>query len=281
MKAIRKFNELFVEYIDRNFIRLDWENYEGMDCHENCVLYHSFKVYGIPKNLKKEEKEELWEGPTKKLIPLATITGTLILCDEIFRRGEEPLLVCDDLDGDLEYAMSTLTFTEGLLNEESGDPYQNVYYLDEITLEEGYKDDYELKERILMELENLVFSFLHVSPDLIVHYPLPIREKIQKEEIKDERVEKLTTLHQQKVDAIIAGTPFFTGDKKEESSNVVSFGERYEFNEEELSLIYPDDNEPPYPEEAKNQKEFELFLNQGYFEVGNSRLLCLSTYGWD
>ena len=30
-----------------------------MDCHENCVLYHSFKVYGIPKNLKKEEKEEL------------------------------------------------------------------------------------------------------------------------------------------------------------------------------------------------------------------------------
>ena len=48
--------------------------------------------------------------------------------------------------------------------------------VDEITLEEGYKDDYELKERILMELENLVFSFLHVSPDLIVHYPLPIRE---------------------------------------------------------------------------------------------------------
>ena len=191
------------------------------------------------------------------------------------------MLVCDDLDGDLEYAMSTLTFTEGLLNEESGDPYQNVYYLDEITMEEGYKDDYELKERILMELQNLVFSFLHVSPDLIVHYPLPIREKIQKEEIKDERVEKLTALSHQKVHAVINGMFPSKEDQEEESSNVLPFGERYEFSEEELSLIYPDDNEPPYPEEAKNQKEFELFLDHGYSEVGNSRLLCLRTNDWE
>lgn len=59
MKALRKFNELFVEFSDRNFIRLDWKNYEGMDCHDTCVLYHDFKVYGIPKNLKEEEKSEL------------------------------------------------------------------------------------------------------------------------------------------------------------------------------------------------------------------------------
>lgn len=281
MKTTRKFNELFVDYHDRNFVRLDWKDYDERDCHETCVLYHSFNVYGVPKKLKEEEREELWEGVTEHLKPVATVTGTLILCNEIHRRGENPLLICDDLDGNLEYAMSTISFTEGLLNKETGDPYQNVYYLDEINMEPGYEEDYVIKERILKELANLIFSFLHVDPEIIVHYPLPIKDKIEKKEIKDERVEKLTTLHHQKVSSIIAGDPLFKEDDQGEPSNVISFGERYPFSEEDMEILYPDDNEPPYPEEAKDEKAYELFLNNGYYEVENSRLLCLETNFWN
>lgn len=242
---------------------------EEADAHDTCVFYHQFAVYGIPKKMTFEEENRMYMGNTERLTKIADVRGTVILCKELIRRGEDPWLICDDQDGNLSYAMTVLTAPEGPLNEEDGDPYQDVYYLDEITMVEDFREDRVIRERILQELPNLIFRFLHVAPELFVHYPYP--NQIEAE--KDERLEILENLNNQRLRAAIDQLFDFGGEK--EKSNIVSYGEKYQFSEEELALLYPDDSTPPYPEEAKNKEEFELFESIGYLELGDSRLLCM------
>lgn len=56
---------------------------------------------------------------------------------------------------------------------------------------------------------------------------------------------------------------------------MIPFGEKYQFSQEEIELLDTDDNAPPYPDERKNKKEYELFELNGYVEIGESRLICL------
>ena len=71
-------------------------------------------------------------------------------------------------DMDLEYVISALSDKDCPLNEETGDLYQDVFYIHDIEIGKEYGD--LLKGRILDELPNLVFSLLHVAYLLFIQH---------------------------------------------------------------------------------------------------------------
>lgn len=190
------------------------------------------------------------------------------------RRGEDPLLICDDLDGDIGYAMSVLMETGAPLDFEEGDPDQDVYYIQELDMVTEFRDDQQLKSLILNELPNLVFTFLHVTPDLVVYYPTKLEQT--QEVVIDERYEVLQKIASQKMAATL-NKIFSDGTDNDESpkSNVSSFVDAYEFSADELDVLYGKDTDSPYPEEEKDEDEYTLFELNGFEEIGESRLLCL------
>jgi len=274
MKSRMKFQNLYAEYTESNSQIFGMKKQDFVDCHETCVIWNSIALYGIPKNLSDDQMNRFYEGDINDLIKIGEIRGYLILCSEMNRRGEEPWLICDELDGDIGYAMSVLTETGAPLDFEEGDPDQNVFYIQELDIVSEFKDDLKLKSLILHSLPNLVFAFLHVTPDLVVYYPIKLEQT--HEEVVDERYEVLQKINSQKITATM-NKIFSDGHETDESlkSNVINFGDTYEFSTEEYDVLYGKDTDPPYPEEEKDEDEYTLFELNGFEEIGESRLLCL------
>lgn len=274
MKSRMKFKNLYAEYTDSNSLIFGMKKQDFVDCHETCVIWNKISLYGIPKNLDDDQMFRFYEGDMKDLIKIGEIRGYLILCREMNRRGEDPWLICDDLDGDIGYAMSVLTRTGAPLDFEEGDPDQDVYYIQELDIVSEFKDDLKLKSLILSEIANLIFAFLHVTPDLVVYYPTKLEQT--QEVVTDERYDVLHQIANQKMKATM-NKMFNSGHDTDENSksNVISFGDAYEFSEDEYDVLYGKDTDPPYPEEEKDEDEYTIFELNGFEEIGESRLLCL------
>jgi excisionase family DNA binding protein len=98
---------------------------------------------------------------------IGTLQGNLILCGEMISDDYEPLNMCDDLSSDLERMMSIMISECGPLNDEIGDPFEDVFYIDELNIENG---DTQIKSRILQELPYLCKKLMHIKPDIIAYY---------------------------------------------------------------------------------------------------------------
>jgi hypothetical protein len=105
-------------------------------------------------------------GDYLNAVKIGKLFGCLVLCKQMIKEDNDPLEVCDDSDGDLEYTISALRDEGGPLNLEHGNPDQDVYYIHELQMESGYEYD-PLKSKILEELPGLILSFLHVAPDIL------------------------------------------------------------------------------------------------------------------
>lgn len=274
MKSRMKFKNLYAEYTDSNSLIFGMKNQDYIDCHESGVIWNSITLYGIPKNLNDDQMFRFYEGDISDLVKIGDISGYLILCREMNRRGEDPWQICDDLDGDIEYAMSVLSKTGAPLDFEISDPDQNVYYIQEVNMVSEFKDDLKLKSLILNQLPDLIFAFLHVTPDLVVYYPTKLEPA--QEVVTDERYHVLQQIANQKMTTTM--NKIFSSDhdtNENPKSNVSSFGDAFEFSDEEYDVLYGKDTDPPYPEEEKDEDEFALFELNGFEEIGESRLLCL------
>jgi len=141
------------------------------DCHNTCIVWKRVTFFGLPFDLQDDRMAPIYEGDYREAVKIAEMLGCLILCQQLEDDGEDPLVICDDIDEELGYVISALSDEEdGPLSLENGDPYQNVYYIHELAMEEGYGDQH-LAARIINELPGLVLTFCHVVPDILAFYP--------------------------------------------------------------------------------------------------------------
>jgi hypothetical protein len=269
MKKKINFEYIYADYSYRRNIPFAYNGETYRDCVDTCIVWNSIDFYGVPFELSDSQLDNIDDCDYTNAVKIGNLFGCLILCKQIIKEGENPLIVCDDSDSDLEYTISALSDDDGPLNPETGNPEQDVFYIHELQMENGY-DINPLKSRIIEELPTLILSLLHVSPDILAYYPSPL--EYMPAPIQEERKEILRSIAAKKMDTVaekIAGKK-----QAKHQENVVNFSDIYQFTDDELNFVmgrrYSGSS---YPGEAKNKEEFEFFEANGFFEMGNSRLL--------
>lgn len=238
------------------------------DCHDTCLVWNTITFYGIPFDLLDDKMGSIYEGDYSDAVKIGELFGCLILCRQMIDEDEDPLIICDDIDADLEYTISALSDDYGPLNPENGDAYQDVYYIHELKMEAGY-DEAPLKSRIIKDLPRLILKFCHVSPDILAFYSAPLEYPLDPD--KEARYKALQIIHSQKMSSIFDG---IIGEKQKEKDNIVKFSDAYKFTEDEINIVMGRRHSgSSYPEEAKNKDEYAFFEANGFEEAGDSRLL--------
>lgn len=255
---------------DSVVIHLENDHYNDYDCVDTCIIWTSIPFYGIPFSLENDDKmERVYRHDYRGLTKIGTLAGCLILCEQIIVEGYDPLEVCDASSADLEHVISALSDIEGPLNEETGDPYRNVFYIHELEMESGW-DDAELKAKIIKQLPWLILSFHHVMPDILAFYPAPLAHAPNTAE--EERYKILQQIAAQKIERAL--TPEAKKPLGKGEDNLLSFAEFYQFNEDDMKFVtrrrYSGST---YPETAKDLQEYIFYEANGFEELGDSRLL--------
>lgn len=221
------------------------------DVHDSCVLWNSLELWGVPADLDEEGLEEAYEGETNHLSKIGTVSGYLILANEIIRQGEDPMLVCDDISGDLGDVFLGLSETlhDSCWEEDFG---PSVFYIEELSFEEHYRNDGHTKARILNGLPEISFCLLHHKPDLLAFIPNFLGQPGV--ETEDDRSPGKHA---------VAETGF-GGALVEDDPMELPFGKAY-FRAEDLEFIQPLDNRPIISRaDWKDHPELELFLHCGF-----------------
>ena len=267
-----KFQSICADYSYKNSLIFDLEDDYNVnyDCVDTCLIWNHITFYGIPFGLSDDQMGRIYDGDYRDVVKIGKLHGCLILCKQMIEEGYDPLEVCDDSDGDLEYTISALSDEDGPLNMETGDLEQNVFYIHELQMELGY-DDALLKGRVLDELPGLILSFLHIAPDILAFYPAPL--EYTPDPAKEERYQILQSIAAQKIDSAI-GPIIGEQPTEQPGGNVLKFADAYRFSEDELKFVtrrrYSGSS---YPDEAKDLKEYAFYQENGFKEAGNSRLL--------
>ena len=106
-------------------------------------------------------------------VHLGVVAGHLILCTQMIADGYDPWQVCDDESADLAHVMFYLRGDGGPLNDLTGEPLQNVFYVDELAITEEWRGK-GVGTRVLQELPYLVRKLNHIGPDILTYYlPYP------------------------------------------------------------------------------------------------------------
>ncbi len=268
-----KFQSICASYSGKNTIIFDLDdnyNSDTCDCVDTCLIWNRITFYGIPFGLSDDQLDSIYDGDCHELVKIGELLGCLILCKQIIEEDHDPLEVCDASDGDLEYTISALSDENGPLNIETGDPEQDVFYIHKLKMESGH-DDELLKGRILEELPSLIFSFFHILPDILAFYPAPL--DYTPDPAEEERYQILQKISTQKLESTIASN-IEEQPTEQSNGNVLSFADAYQFSEDELKFVtrrrY---SGSPYPDEAKDLKEYSFYEANGFEEAGDSRLL--------
>lgn len=241
------------------------------DCVDDCLIWCTITFYGIPMGFTDDQMDEIYDRNYYYAVPIGRLKGCLILNKRLLELGEDPLEICDDADADLEFIMSALVDTEGPLNEETGDPLQDVFYIHEIEIGKEYGDLY--KGKIIDSLPDLLFSFLHVEPDIIAYCPAPL--EYTRDPAEAERQELLMRIAAQKAEHAEQVFEAVMGKKpKQQNDSTLSFAGAYRFTEDELKFLTRRRHSgSSYPEGAKDPEEYAFYEKHGYKEAGSSRVL--------
>lgn len=201
------------------------------DVHESCIIWNSFQFWTQPEKEKNDHLEDDYEEDQGQLTKIGQLSGCLILVDEIADQGEDPALVCDDISGDL----GEVIFKLDQIAAQSADTalwFDTVYYIESFSFEADFNKNSILKKNILNSLPEIIFNFLHNKPDVLAFIP---RSKPKpKTVITDERVLKLKQITDQKIEAIFS-------DGVNDQNNLLNFGKSYQLTEEDINLMYPDE----------------------------------------
>ena len=255
---------------DNNYLFNLSNEHSYYDCTDSCVIWNNITFYGIPFNLTDEQMDNIYDGDYHDAIKIGELFGCMILCKHILNEGYDPVEICDNVAGDLEYAMSALSDIEGPLNSDNGEPYQDVYYIHELNMLPSY-DDKLLKNKIIDELPKIIISLLHVSPEIIAYYPSPLEYERDPDELA--RKKALNLFAAQKIEAATKRMNL-NNDDISEDNKIINFGDRYPFSDDEINIIMGRRHSgSSYPEEVKDKSKFAFYEANGFIEAGDSRLL--------
>ena len=112
---------------------------------------------------------------------IARLSGSFIFNNDIQKDGWNPIVLCDDLDGDLGYLMDTLYSKEGPLYFANGGSYENVLYIHELYFSEK-ELTIQMRDRLLRELPWICKRLMHVFPE-IISYCVSVNESVEKTNI--------------------------------------------------------------------------------------------------
>ncbi len=214
---------------------------------------------------------DLYTGETdqnKKKLPVGTpigsIKGILVLGREIelltpenvTERDEIMNLFCDDVSFDLGYVVSALLENNGPLCIAN-----TVFGIDHFYIQEVKVEDPSMLPAILSGIPMSVFSHLHVFPDILSYYPKPLPHE-QKQTSSGRVMGEVAKLTQ----ATIADR-VFSGQYDPEKLHLVLTKEQHRII---TGMRHPSDS---YPEEYINREIWQPYLDAGFHEWGNTRVL--------
>lgn len=133
------------------------------------------EVYGV-ETYTDELYERIENNDFSQCKKIGVIHGNIILFGEIVESGNDPVIFCDDITADLGAVAYYLTMDKAPLNDITGDPFQNLFYIEEIEMEKEFRDG-ELFDRIIFELPFVIKKNMHIKVDFLTYLVSEITKK--------------------------------------------------------------------------------------------------------
>ncbi|MDR1689235.1 MAG: helix-turn-helix domain-containing protein [Clostridiales bacterium] len=159
-------------------------NSSSYDYTSTYLVAVNWEFWGVPTDCENVLLNAIDSGDFSNCAKIATLSGYLILCKQMIENGYNPLAVCDGESAALEYVMSALTGEGGPLNESDAEPMQDIFYIEELEIEETLRRR-KLGSRILQELPSVCLELLHIMPDIIAYYPSPAMQDLRQDSEKE------------------------------------------------------------------------------------------------
>ena len=258
------FRDVFTDSIDPNRHSLE---YEDINFESDYIKYYSIGIFGIPHGLSEEEEDNIFSDP-EKAVRIGTIEGYLILGEEIERRGYNLYDMCDEINADLEYVISALCESGGVMQAHNITRPLNIFYIHEVEFENEEFRDMMLTD-ILIELPDIMFSHTNILPEMMIYYPRPLPYDtrlmdIQKA-IASETVSQVLARNA-KLEAI-QEDPTIDSDYDNEEPHLA-------LSQDQINMVMGKRVEgDSYPESAKDLPLWGYYELAGFSEWKNTRVL--------
>lgn len=223
--------------------------------------YITIKLYGVPDSWD-EDRIETAIDCEDEAIALGEISGYMVLGQALCLIGADLLEYCDNADGELEHAASALMERGGPLNEDS-----NLFHIINLNLTESITA--EDVRKLLIELPDIIFTHMHVTPNIISVFPASLPHEKSKLEQVQERLAQIAYRETSKrVDAQVFGSDF-EADPDEPMLAI---------SPEQLNIVMGRRNDgDSYPEEFIDRKAWQPFLDGKFTEWRKTRVLYKET----
>ena len=258
------FRDVFTYSIDPSRHSLE---YEDINFESDYIKYYSIGIFGIPHGLSEEEEDRMFSNPDKA-VRIGTIEGYLILSEEIERRGYNLYDMCDEINADLEYVISALCESGGVMQTHNITRPLNIFYIHEVEFENEEFRDMMLTD-ILIELPDIMFSHTNILPEMMIYYPRPLPYDtrlmdIQKA-IASETVSQVLARNA-KLEAI-QEDPTIDSDYDNEEPHLA-------LSQDQINMVMGKRVEgDSYPESAKDLPLWGYYELAGFSEWKNTRVL--------
>ena len=258
------FRDVFTYSIDPSRHSLE---YEDINFESDYIKYYSIGIFGIPHGLSEEEEDNIFSDP-EKAVRIGTIEGYLILGEEIERRGYNLYDMCDEINADLEYVISALCESGGVMQAHNITRPLNIFYIHEVEFENEEFRDMMLTD-ILIELPDIMFSHTNILPEMMIYYPHPLPYDtrlmdIQKA-IASETVSQVLARNA-KLEAI-QEDPTIDSDYDNEEPHLA-------LSQDQINMVMGKRVEgDSYPESAKDLPLWGYYELAGFSEWKNTRVL--------
>jgi len=258
------FRDVFTYSIDPSRHSLE---YEDINFESDYIKYYSIGIFGIPHGLSEEEEDNIFSDP-EKAVRIGTIEGYLILSEEIERRGYNLYDMCDEINADLEYVISALCESGGVMQAHNITRPLNIFYIHEVEFENEEFRDMMLTD-ILIELPDIMFSHTNILPEMMIYYPRPLPYDtrlmdIQKA-IASETVSQVLARNA-KLEAI-QEDPTIDSDYDNEEPHLA-------LSQDQINMVMGKRVEgDSYPESAKDLPLWGYYELAGFSEWKNTRVL--------
>ena len=247
------FRDVFTYSIDHTSHSFE---YEDINYESDYIKYYSIGIFGIPHGLSEEEEDRMFSDPDKA-VRIGTIEGYLILSEEI-----------DEINADLEYVISALCESGGVMQAHDIHRPLNIFYIHEVEFEnEEFRD--MLLTDILIDLPDIMFSHTNILPEMMIYYPRPLPYDtrlmdIQKA-IASETVSQVLARNA-KLEAI-QEDPTIDSDYDNEEPHLA-------LSQDQINMVMGKRVEgDSYPESAKDLPLWGYYELAGFSEWKNTRVL--------